>query len=337
MANWLERTCRKRCAVQSALFGGAAGLLLISALAAIATTSSTLTGPHQVEASTIAAARSVAEIPVSFVSVDAADAIDTGLVYQKTRGGKVESSKTYWAIRCGEKVLLVLAEERPKARVEGTLERMSSDLRGRFDGPQAAELVPMVLEEGDPRVLTFLGDLLLAGGAGLFGWLFSRSFRRVQDPSLHPAVARFGGRDARSAASARIEAELADSATVRFCGHDLTPHFLVDQRSYRFNVRSFDDLVWAYRKSTKHSVNFIPTGSTHAAVLCFADGAEVTLDGGRSETTVQQILGCVEVRAPWAIHGFDARTESFWAKDRAAIVTAVAERRASLTPPPMRG
>lgn len=333
MRNWIENTCRRRCAAQSAIFGGISGLFLVFTLMAFSATSDTLAGPHPMESEDVAALKSKTGLPHDFVSLEVADALDTGVAYVKTRSGKEESRETYWAVPYGEKVLLVKSRSQLGQTVQGTFEKMSADLFSKFAGDDTSALLPVVLEEGDPRIGCWIGDILLAGTAALFGWFFVVSFRRWQNPSSHPAVVRLGNRDEQDAASALLESQLGDPSVVRMGGHDFMRDFLVNQRPHRFDVRRWSDLLWAYQKSTKHSVNFIPTGTTFDAVLCFADGMEVVVQGGRNERVAKGVLAAAQERAPWAVHGFDERTQRAWKKDRAGFCQAVDERRESMRSP----
>jgi hypothetical protein len=56
----------------------------------------------------------------------------------------------------------------------------------------------------------------------------------------------------------------------------VTDKFLVQSTLFSFDLLRLYDLLWAYKRVTKHSVNFIPTGKTHQAVLaCYGGVATV--------------------------------------------------------------
>src|SRR5438034_340683 len=77
----------------------------------------------------------------------------------------------------------------------------------------------------------------------------------------------------------------------RYKGGDgwvVTDQFLLRSTFFSFDVLRLSDLLWAYKKVTKHSVNFIPTGKTYDAVLaCY--GGSATVKG--AEKTVDALLG----------------------------------------------
>ena len=82
-------------------------------------------------------------------------------------------------------------------------------------------------------------------------------------------------------------------------------------------------MLWGYKKVTKHSVNFIPTGKTYACILACSGGtAEVT---GR-EKDVDALLAFAAERAPWAMFGYtDELSRAF--KHKTAEFCEVVEQR----------
>ena len=90
------------------------------------------------------------------------------------------------------------------------------------------------------------------------------------------------------------------------------------------------DLLWAYKKVTKHSVNFIPTGKTYSGILvCYGGTAEVT---GR-EANVDALLTYAAERAPWAALGYsDDRNKLFKQKPQ-DFCAAVEQRKRELARP----
>jgi len=82
-------------------------------------------------------------------------------------------------------------------------------------------------------------------------------------------------------------------------------------------------LLWAYKRVTKHSVNFIPTGKSYAAVLaCYGGAAEVR---GR-EKKVDAVLAFAAERAPWAVFGFSDDLSKLFKKKTQDFCLAVEEK-----------
>ncbi len=96
---------------------------------------------------------------------------------------------------------------------------------------------------------------------------------------------------------------------------------------FHFNVLRVEDLLWAYKKVTKHSINLIPTGKTYQAVVQ-AYGGAAELPG--SQKKVDELLQEFAKRAPWAIVGFSAEIQQLWTKQNRDFCAAVEERRQKL-------
>ncbi len=94
--------------------------------------------------------------------------------------------------------------------------------------------------------------------------------------------------------------------------------------AYMEIVGRIDDLLWAYKKVTKHSVNFIPTGKSFAAELVFADRRE-TIPG--SADGVDGLLAHLATRAPWVVFGYDKELESEVKREPQGFRTAIDARR----------
>jgi len=123
--------------------------------------------------------------------------------------------------------------------------------------------------------------------------------------------------------ASQIEQEVKNPA-YKLGGTTITQSFVVSQQFFRFDVSRIDDLLWAYKKVTKHSVNFIPTGKSYAAELVFADRRE-TVPG--SADTVDGLLAHLATRVPWVVFGYDKELESEVKRDPQGFKAAIDERR----------
>jgi len=84
------------------------------------------------------------------------------------------------------------------------------------------------------------------------------------------------------------------------------------------------DVLWAYKKITKHSVNFIPTGKTYEAIVnCY--GGTATIPG--NEKKVGEMLNFLQERAPWAIYGFSDQLAATFNKHRQDFARSVEQRK----------
>jgi hypothetical protein len=108
-------------------------------------------------------------------------------------------------------------------------------------------------------------------------------------------------------------------------GWMLTDNYLVQRAFFTFDVLRLADLLWGFKRITKHSVNFIPAGKTYAAEFrCYGGLALLAA----SQQKVDEALQFAGTRAPWAIIGFSDDLQKLWNKDANAFAAAVQQRRA---------
>jgi hypothetical protein len=107
-------------------------------------------------------------------------------------------------------------------------------------------------------------------------------------------------------------------------GWRLGNKYLVRSSLFTFNVLRFHDVLWAYKKVTKHSVNFIPTGKTYEAIIqCY--GGNATIAG--KEKKVHELLEYVQQRAPWAMYGYSDELSATFTKRQQDFANSVEQRR----------
>lgn len=107
----------------------------------------------------------------------------------------------------------------------------------------------------------------------------------------------------------------------------ITDNFVIQKAFFAFNVLRFNALVWAYKKVTKKSVNFVPTGKDYDAVMIFYGG---TQNFRAKEKIVGEVLVFAAERAPWAVIGFSKDIETLYSKHQAEFCQAVEGRRRDL-------
>jgi len=89
-----------------------------------------------------------------------------------------------------------------------------------------------------------------------------------------------------------------------------------------------DEIIWAYKKRTKHSVNFIPTGSSYSLVLRDARGKLLELSN--SEQMVDGYLASLGQQTPWVIFGYDRKLDKLYKKELQSFAQTVSGRRATM-------
>ena len=80
-----------------------------------------------------------------------------------------------------------------------------------------------------------------------------------------------------------------------------------------------------YKKVTQHSINFIPTGKSFAALLYDRYGYSTEIQA--SEKKIVTLMTHIIKHCPWTIAGFSKDLEKLWTSRKGAFVAAVDERR----------
>ena len=149
----------------------------------------------------------------------------------------------------------------------------------------------------------------------------------MQEPSSHPIAKRIESWGDFIGVAVATERE---SLSPRYGGKNgwmITDQFLIQSTFFTFDVLRLSDLLWAYKTVTRHSVNFIPTGKTYAAVMiCYGGAARIE----SSEKTTEEILGFVAQRAPSAIFGFTKELERYFNKNTSDFCAVVEQRKREL-------
>lgn len=291
-------------------------------------------GPFTMQAADIAQINDPIVSPRYFVRVTGSKAIPTGLqqITVTKQNGRETSryvSAQYYALELGDRFLLVKSGRGPLTTFEGTLDRFPLDVASRFNtDPETAgamsRFYPMYLnDDTEFRVGGYIGLGVLAVFLFVLVRFGSRTLKYFRDPSQHPLMQRVStwGEVTNIAMNAQREFE---SPRFKTSSWRMGDNYLIRSSAFSFDLLHLHHLIWAYKKVTKHSVNFIPTGKTYAVVLiCYGGTAEIAA----SEKVTEEMLGMVAQRSPWAILGYSEELAKAWKKDRDAICAAVDQRR----------
>lgn len=276
----------------------------------------------------------------SFVTIQGEKSLRTG--YQQVvrkvdkTTGKVVSSETKWEyvlLKVGDRVQVVRAKP-GEALLEytGALIPMPENFRNDYlnglltENPQlAGRILPFALDS-----VGYLNNAIAFLIIALpFGLLAVRNcflaFRRRSDESSMPllrALALYGSVD-------QLAMEIESDRQMpgdRYQDLEMTRSWLIRSGFFSTWICPLRDLAWAYKRVTKHSVNFIPAGKTTSVVLL--GGRSRRLDATMPEAVAGNLLTALGHRAPWVILGFDPNLERIWRKDNGKFLSIVEERRA---------
>jgi hypothetical protein len=293
-----------------------------------------LGGPYELAPGELDSIGAVSEAPRYFARVTGSEALDTGMqqITVTTRNG-VETGRSvsanYYALVVGDRLLVCKSRSGPRTTFEGSLLPMPGDVEAQlFQTPDMQGIrhrfYPFYLDDESFRVPGYWA----LGGLLVFAFVLLKhgrpDWRHMKHPATHPLAERVQtwGDPIGVAVAARREAR---SPRVKGRnGWALTDQFLMRSTFFTFDLLRLSDLLWAYKKVTKHSVNFIPTGKTYQAVLACYGGA-ATVQG--NEKTVDDVLTFASERTPWAVFGFTKELESCFSGSTDEFCAAVEERK----------
>ena len=293
-----------------------------------------LSGPYKLARADLDSIRDVATTPRYFAQISADRVIDTGLrQYTVHTQSGVETSReesgTYAAFVLGNRYLVVKTGVDQPSVAEGKLAPWPSELDAQlFDTKDMRSLRPMFypfyLDNGSFRqpgyVVIGIGIVLLL----LFVWQALPAWRAWRNPERHRVWNRVLHWGDPMGIALEVEHDYNNALMRGKAGWRLGNKFLTRSTFFTFNVLRFHDVLWAYKKVTRHSVNFIPTGKTYEAIVaCYGGTATI---GGR-EKKVNELLTYVQQRAPWAIYGFSDQLAATFNKHNADFVRGVEQRR----------
>ncbi len=235
-------------------------------------------------------------------------------------------------MKAGNRMVIVKVEPgQTGPHFTGVLDPMEMDLsnalRRDIKSQQVRDaLLPVMLNSTDYQGEVWV-CLLLALPVGLLTiWNLKKWMQRAADPGESPIVKQLEHRGGVMACQ-QIDSEMAQS-NGKVGRAILTRSWIMVPGTFGVRIMNIDDVVWVYKKVTRHRVNFVPVGKTYTAILCSSTGKSINvLD---REQKVNDLLASVAAKAPWAIAGYTSEAQTLWLKNRDALVQSVNQRRSAL-------
>ncbi|MGA8073143.1 MAG: DUF6709 family protein [Candidatus Acidiferrales bacterium] len=318
------------------------GLLLVGVflgLLCATTLVKVLRGPAQISESDLLGMNGGSFDMRSYATVEGRDTLSTGItsILKTTRDGGVESETTtgeYMAMVVGKHILVVKARPGQIAqKYTGTIVPLPDNLKKELfsvgsDPDLQAATLSIMLDTTDTHGdgITFLyiivGLLILSGL-----WATFQSTRRAESPERHPLCKALSKYGPPYSLVPQIDAEVS-AAAATLGNATFTRSWIISCYLGRSFVMRRDEIVWIYKKRTRHSVNFIPTGTTYALVLRDARGKQLEISN--AEENVNNFLSSLAAQTPWVIFGYDQKLKKLYDGRRNEFVEAVSERRREL-------
>jgi len=156
-------------------------------------------------------------------------------------------------------------------------------------------------------------------------WNLSKWKKRAWDYTCHPICKRLARFGTVEQVIQQIEAAILMNPVEKIAGVRLFGPWLFKPRFFGLTCFHVPDIVWVYKKVTQHSINFIPTGKSFAALLFDRYGYSTEIQA--SEKKIVVLMTHIIKHCPWTIAGFSKDLEKLWTSRKGAFVAAVDERR----------
>ena len=273
-----------------------------------------------------------------FVAVHGDTILDTGFyrveqtLDKYTKRVESESITGYYELLLIDQRLLIVYTERPSSSIDfvGSLESIPDDLQeelvDKSESPLREAILPFMLDATSFRTPGYWGLLFLVPAFAFSLWNIQKSVRRFINPSLHPiykSLQRYGDplEVARSINNEFQSRELFVQLPKCF----LTASWLVVPTVFRTDFVHLIYILWVYKRRTKHSVNFIPIGTTFTAVIITRFGRKIEIHS--TELGVNRILEALYQRVPWIQIGYSDELEKIFRKNPQELIAYVDNRR----------
>ncbi|HLK06804.1 MAG TPA: DUF6709 family protein [Candidatus Angelobacter sp.] len=337
MALWVENEARRANRNLLLVNGGILAIVILVIAGNYRYCANFVLGCQSISSAELAALASPEQRWRNFVSVSGTKSFNTEYrdVVNHMEGSRVVSTEIkdeYILLRVGDKILLVKADPgKENLEYSGELVPTTDQVRSDLLGPLAAEdaelaraVLPFTLNAADYRsngyTMLMIGLPLLA----LALWNCLKAMRRISEIQLSPVWKHLAVYGNAEQLSQQIEAELQPAVIRKYGKLQIAQQWMVRRKTFSTWVSPVGDLVWVYKKVTKHSVNFIPTGKTYSVVLVGRHRQRI--EEQMKEKAVNEMLADLAVRVPWVLFGFTKDLEKAWQKDPAGVIAAVDAR-----------
>jgi hypothetical protein len=172
------------------------------------------------------------------------------------------------------------------------------------------------------------GYIALALGIPAFalaGWLIAKVMRRRADVSTHPVVQRACIYGNLADVAQQIDIELQGNTT-KIGRATITQSWVFLPSRFGLSICRIPDLIWAYKKVTKHYTNFIPTGKSYEVIMCDRFGKPLQMKARQKK--IDAMLALLAERAPWAVFGYSDDLSKTLRTNWGGFIAAVDQRKA---------
>ncbi len=298
-------------------------------------------GPFEANAESLDSIKRPDEQLRYFVKVRGEDSSETGLqeIEQETQGGSVQRETVkakYSILLLGKRLLIVKSGPSEKGTVfQGALGELSADVRSEIVVPLLKEypnanqaFLPLMLDATGFRGDGYIALAICIPVVLLAVWLIRKVITRRNASETHPIVKAATWYGSLADTSQQFDTELRGNI-VKFGKTKVTQSWVLLPSTFGLAMCHIPNLIWAYKKVTKHYHNFIPTGKTYAVIMYDRYGKPLQMQAGQKK--VDAILNLLAERAPWAVFGYSDELNQTLRTNWGGFVATVDAKRSGIS------
>ena len=272
-----------------------------------------------------------------FIKVKGEDSSETGVqeIEQETQGGSVQRETVkakYSILTLGSRLLIVksnIAEKGPE--FQGELGGLPPDVRSNIVAPLLKEypnanhvFLPLMLDATDFRTEGYVALAICVPVLLIAAWITRKVHRRRIDITQHPIFRSISKYGALADVAQEFEVELRGNS-VKLGRATVTQSWVFLPSTFGLAMCRIPDLIWAYKKVTRHYHNFIPTGKTYDVVMYDRYGVPLQMQARQKK--IDAMMTLLLERAHWAVFGYSDDLSNALRTNWGGLVAAVDERR----------
>lgn len=266
----------------------------------------------------------------NYVSLTPEDKLKTGLQYVETDKKNVSKTiKAEYYLLKGGKTLIFAAippSDASASSYTGWIRKMTDE-----EKTHLAEYISEVKAQsnGDFTLSDYVLDskydpsssvaFVICSILGLIFLICAvRAFRTLTVPERHRIYKKLAKYGDPNTLAQDLDRDLSKNPAQNFGKIIYTKSWIIAPSLLSLKAAKMEDVLWAYKKVIKKSVNFIPTGKTYELDLYCYDKSLVRIN--MKESYVDGLLGAINQDCPWVVLGFSKELQKMWKSQFAEIV-----------------
>ena len=209
----------------------------------------------------------------------------------------------------------------------GSIEPIPADVQRTLSDdanfPVTATLLPFMLNTTPFRTNGYWGLVLFVPIFIVALWNIQNSIRRYMIPTLHPIYKSFRHYGDPLEVATSINKEFNDIEKIP--NSLITTHWLIIPRFFTTDFIPLNQILWVYKKKTKHFVNTAPSHTTFEVIISTRFSRQMQINS--DELGVSKIIETLYQRVPWIIVGYNDELKKMYRKNRYELINYVDQRR----------